>query len=330
MNKLRYIGIRTVQTVVLLFLIMTFLFFFFRLMPGEVTDLMVREGASEEAIAAFRSKWGLDEPLYIQYWRYLVNLSHLDLGTSLLYQIPVWEYTRMKIFNSFILVAPGITTGYIIGSIWGAVIGNVGNNKLEEYGIGLAVFVGTFPIFFLGLVAIIIFSLQLGWFPTGSMISVEVSNKFADAPWWRAYLTKDFLIHYALPFAVIALRYSSQPALLMRTSIDEVQGQGFSYYHRITGLPKHRRIKHLIKHASLPVLTFYPLSLSRAVGGLVLIEFVFNWPGIGSALVRAVFSRDFPVIQFIFILVATFIVIGNFLVDILYGVIDPRVSVSSE
>lgn len=327
MSRLRYFAKRTAQTIMLWFLILVFLFLFFRLMPGDYSAMMLHSGASPETAAAFREKWGLNDPLYVQLWHYLVNLAQFDLGQSLKHGIPVWTLVKGRLLNSFILMAPAITCGYIIGSLWGAIIGNVDRPRLEEYGIALAVFIGTMPIFFLGILFIIVFATNIAWLPTSGLLSPDMTYKFRDAVWWRPYLTVDFLQHYILPFSVVAIVYASTPALLMRTSVDEVMGQGFAFYHRITGLPRWRRISHLMRHASLPVITMYPLSMSRAVGGMVLIEYVFSWPGVGSLLVEAVFARDFPVVQFIFLLVATFILVGNFGVDILYGIIDPRVSV---
>lgn len=330
MSRPKYFAKRLIQMAVLWILIVVFLFFFFRLMPGDYTSMMLRDGADPETIQAFRDRWGLDDPLHVQLVRYLENVASLEFGSSISYDTPVWERTRPRLFNSAILLFPGITLGYILGSLWGAVIGNVGRPQVKEYGLALAVFVGTLPIFFLGLLFIIIFATNIDILPTSGMISSDVSYRYRDAAWYRQYLTLDFGLHYLLPFCVIALRYSSMPALLMRTSMDEVKGQGYAYYQRISGLPKRRRVLHIMKHASLPVITFYPLSLGQAIGGLVLLEYVFNWPGIGSELVDAVRRRDYPVVQFIFILIATFIIIGNFIVDIVYGIIDPRVSGTGE
>jgi peptide/nickel transport system permease protein len=116
----------------------------------------------------------------------------------------------------------------------------------------------------------------------------------------------------------------------MRTNVVEVMGQGFTYYQKVVGLPKTKRLLNIAKHSSLPVITLYPVSMTRAIGGLVLIELVFNWPGVGFLLIQAVEQRDVPVLMFIFVLVATFIVVANFLVDIIYGIIDPRVRISSD
>jgi len=173
---------------------------------------------------------------------------------------------------------------------------------------------------------IIIFAGWLDIFPTSGLISYETRQTYADAPWWRMYLTKDFLMHYSLPFITIVPRYIFFPSLVMRTSVIEVMNEGFNYYHRITGNPKLKRYMGVAKHASLPVITLYPVSMTRAIGGLVIVEIVFNWPGIGYTLVQAVFSRAFPVLMFIFFSIGLFIIIASFIVDILYGVIDPRVS----
>jgi peptide/nickel transport system permease protein len=116
----------------------------------------------------------------------------------------------------------------------------------------------------------------------------------------------------------------------MLTSVHEAINQPFTKYHRITGLPFRNRVKHIAKHASLPLLTLYPISMTRAISGLVLIEIVFNWPGIGFTVVEAVLSRDTPVIQFVFFISAAFIIFANFAVDIAYGIIDPRISLSND
>lgn len=326
MSRARYFLRRTFQTFVMIWLAITFLFFFFRLMPGNFSDIMIYQGASEEAVRAFEESWGLNDALYVQYGQYMMNLLTLDFGTSLEYRIPVWEYVQMKIFNSFILVGPGITAAYVIGTIAGTILGSKNDSKWGRYGIIPVIVVGMIPIFFTGILLIILFANWLGWFPTSGMLSPDILFKYGDAGWWRPYLTANFGLHYILPFTAILIRYTVVPTLVMRTSVTEVMGQGFSYYHRITGLSKSDRYKQLGKHAILPVITIYPISMTRAIGGLVLLEVVFNWPGIGLALIEAVLSRDFPVVQFVFFLVAAFVILGNFIVDILYGIIDPRIS----
>lgn len=330
MSRARYFTVRTIQTVFLLWVILTFLFFFFRSLPGSYVDLMMFGGAGPETIAQFERRWGLDQPLHIQYWRYLVNFAQGDFGTSIQFRQPVWEYVRPRIFNTLILVAPALTLAYILASVIGTVLGNVRGSKLERYGIISLITIGSFPSFFLGILLIVVFAQWLNFFPTSGMVSAVTRAEYSGAPAWRIFFTQDFAFHYVLPFSAIVIRYLYEPTIIMRTSIVEVAGQDFSYYHKVTGLPYVNRMKHLAKHAILPVITLYPISMTRAISGLVLIEVVFNWPGIGDALINAVFQRDTPVVQFVFFLTAAFVVFANFAIDILYGVIDPRVSVGED
>lgn len=327
MVNVRYLVERTIYSVVLLWLVITFLFFFFRLMPGSYADLMLFSGASEDTIVEFERRWGLDQPLYVQYFIYMENLLTLDAGTSLQYRTPVWEYTSIRILNSLVLILPGITAAYIAGTLFGTLLGKFRGTKLEKYGIIPILLTGTLPSFFTAILLIIIFSSWLGWFPTSGRISAEVAR---DLEWWQVYFTRDFLMHYTLPVTAVFLRYLFLPSLIMRTSVVETLRQDFVEYHRLTGIPMRTQYRHIGKNSILPVITMFPVSTTRAIGGLVLIETVFNWPGIGFALVDAVLSRDFPIVQFVFFLIAVYIVFANYLVDLLYGVIDPRISVGGD
>lgn len=328
-RKLRYLGIRSVQTVVLLWFMITFLFFFFRFMPGSYADVMIQQGASPASVEAFRESWGLNDPLYVQYYRYITNFVTLDFGTSLQARIPVWDYIKIRMFNSFILVAPGVTAAYLLGSLIGTYLGNRRGTLTEKLGLVPTILVSSVPSFFTAILLVIVFGGWLNWFPTSGMMSPGLLRELQDAAWWRPYLTTDFGMHYVLPFTAVVMRYLAFPSLLMRSSIVEVGGQEFAFYHRLTGLPRFRRARHLAKHASLPLITLYPLSMARSIGGLVLIETVFNWNGIGWALVQSVFFRDFPTIQAVFFFIAFFIIVANFVVDVVYSVIDPRISVES-
>jgi peptide/nickel transport system permease protein len=327
MSRVRYVAFRTVQTVLILWIILTALWILFRSMPGSFADIMIYQGANPETVETFRENWGLNDPLYIQYLRYIENFVMLDPGTSIVSRRPVWDLVNERIFNTFILVAPAITFAYILGSAIGVVFGSKRGSKLEEYGIIPLTMSGAIPDFFIAILLIVVFGQWIDLFPVSGMMTTDTLSRFSEAPWWRPYFTTDFLSHYVLPFTAIVLRYLYYPVLIMRTSVVEVLGQEFNFYHRITGLPKRKLLTHLGKHASLPVITVYPISMARALSGIVLIEVVFNWPGIGNALVQAVLARDFPVVQFVFFLVAAWVVLANYAIDLLYGIIDPRVSV---
>lgn len=329
MSKLKFFLKRTVITAGLILLVASALFVFFRLMPGSFIDLIANTGASEEELAALRAKWGLDEPLYIQYINYMINLLQADMGNSFRFGGPVWDVTKGRIWNSFILVAPAITTAYIIGSVYGALLGNNRDSAFEKYGIIPVTVTGTVPSFFLAILMVIVFAGWLNWFPTSGMLSTSTSSQVGSS-FFAMVQTVDFWKHYTLPYLTIVLRYLYLPSLVMRTSVVEVSGQDFAYYHRVKGLAKSTQLRHIMKHASLPVITLFPVSMTRAIGGLVLVEIVFNWPGVGSFLVDAVLFRDFPVVQFVFFLVAIWVILGNYVVDIVYGLIDPRVAVTGD
>lgn len=321
----RYFVVRSVQTVFLLWLVLTALFLLFRLMPGDFTTQMALAGASPEVLANVKARWGLDEPLYVQYWQLLKNYANLNLGQSPIYNTSIWDLVAPKIFNTFILVAPGITFAYILGSLIGTVTGSQRGSLLERYGIVPVIVAGAFPAFFTALILVVVFANWFSLFPPSGMLSAtfESESNF----YFSRYFTGNFIYHYTLPFVAIVLRYLFIPSLMMRTSVVEVMGADYTEFHRMTGISKARQLSHIAKHASLPLLTVYPASMTRAIGGLVLIETVFNWPGIGFLLVDSVLARDYPVIQFVFFAVATFVILSNFIVDLLYGVIDPRIHV---
>lgn len=325
MTRTRYITLRAVQTIFLIWAVFTFLFLLFRFMPGSYLDILAYQGAGEETIQGIKEKWGLDDPLYVQYFRYIYNFLTLDVGTSFQYQIPVIEYVRQRIFNSFILVAPAVTFAYILGSAIGAIAGSNRGSWFDKHGTLPFIFAGTFPEFFTSILLVIIFAGWLNIFPASGML--PIGFRTAEMTWWESYLSTEFLWHYILPFTAVVLRFVFSPLLVMRTSVVEVLGQPFFQFQRISGVPRIQRLFNIAKHASLPVITLYPVSMTRSIGGLVLVEAVFNWPGIGFALVDAVFQRDYPVLQFVFMLIAIYIVIANFVVDIVYGIIDPRVSI---
>jgi peptide/nickel transport system permease protein len=328
MSKFRYLVKKTAITLGLIYLVASGLFLFFRLMPGSFLDYVAVSGAGPEELEALRAKWGLDDPLYIQYFDYISNLFQGDMGTSFRFSQPVLDLVLPRMVNSLILIGPAITLSYIIGSLYGGAMGMKRGSVFEKYGIIPVTVFGTVPEFFLGIVMIAVFGVWFGFFPAGGMVETATYQTIGeDAPFWAVYATADFWHHYILPFLTVLLLYLYLSALVMRTSVVEVSGQDFSYYHRIKGLSKYNRARHIMKHASLPVITLFPSTMTRAIGGMVLIETVFNWPGIGSLLVESVLFRDYPVVQFVFFIVAVWVIIGNYIVDILYGVIDPRVSV---
>jgi len=327
----RYFLFRVAQTGFVLWLIVTMLFFMFRLAPGDYSSLMLQQGVDPAQAEAFKEKWGLNEPLHIQYYKELTLYAQGEFGTSIKHRKPVLPFVTGRLFNTLLLVIPGISMAYVIGASIGTVMGTKRGSNFEKGAITAITAISGLPSFFFAMLLVIIFSSWLGMFPTSGHLSSETIKAFGGtAPWWRPYLTVDFLWHYILPFSAVTIRYSVLPSLVMRTNVVEVLGQANFYYDRMVGLPKFDRLKRISKHASLPLITLYPIALAQAIGGIVLIEFIFGWPGIGYSLVQAVFLQDTPVARFIFFVIAVIVLIGNFIADIAYGFIDPRVSVGDE
>jgi len=324
MSKLSYYARRIVVTVGLIFGVATFLFLAARAMPGDYATLLAGDGASEETLRALRAKWGLDQPLHIQYWQYITNLLSGDAGTSRATGDPVIATVSTAFWNTAIIAIPALLLSFVIGSVYGALMGNSPGTKLEKYGIIPPTVFGTTPDFFLGILLLFLFSSWFGLFPSGSLASIS-TYRAVDSH-WEIYFTTDFLMHAALPFLTITLKYLYYPALIMRGSVVEVRGQEFAVYQRLLGLKNSTRFKHLMKHASLPVITVLPALTATSISAQVLIEYVFNWPGLGKLLLESVLQRDTPVIQFLFLVIASWIIIGNFVVDIAYTVIDPRIA----
>ena len=253
MSRIRYVVQRTLVTAVLILLVATALFLFFRFMPGDYTALLIQQGMSPEQAQRLQAKWGLDAPLYVQYFRYITNMLTADAGESFRFGQPVWELVRPRILNSFILVAPAITATYIIGGLLGAVIGRYRGGLFEKSSIiGVSVF-HSIPDFFLGILLIAAFSETAGLFPTSGMLSPQTSIMLQDQPYWERFLRVEFWMHYVLPFATITLYFMQYPALIMRNSVVEVSGQEFLHYHRLKGIPRVALLRKLIRHASLLV-----------------------------------------------------------------------------
>ncbi|MFC6724097.1 ABC transporter permease [Halobium palmae] len=327
MSRLSYYGQRVVMSILLVFAIATFLFFSFRLMPGDYATLLLQQGASPEQVESVRESWGLNDPLYVQYLRWMFNMFTGDAGTSRQFSRPVVEVVGTAVRNSMILALPGVLVAFVIGSLYGALMGIKPGSRFERYGIIPPNLVGTTPDFFIAILLVYVFASTLGLFPTGSMLSIEAQKSVSG---WRIYTTGSFWYHYVLPFSTVVIKYMYYPAMVMRGSVVEVRNQEFATYQRLLGLSSWTRFKHLMKHASLPVITVLPSVTARAISGLVLIEIVFNWPGVGALLFNSVIARDTPVIQFLFLLVAIWIVLGNFVVDVFYTLIDPRITVEGE
>jgi peptide/nickel transport system permease protein len=318
----RYVTRRFLHMLVTLFAMMTIMFFLFRLLPGDPTMTVISSAMYPRAQQAMRAQFGLDRPLAEQYLVYLRSYAAFDFGYSFHSSRRVSEMMQGRIVNTLVLILPSMVLAYSLGPLVGALLGWYRGGRAEAAVVFLATCLQAAPVFWLGMLAILFFSITLGWFPPGHLVTPGV---FPDQD-WRMYLSADFLHHLALPFTVHTLYQLCFPLLLMRSSILGARGEDFVEFARVKGLTERRILfRHAARTSLLPVATTIPMILGWAFAGSVVIETVFSWPGLGLMMIEAVQRSDYPVVQASFFLIAVLTILGTFAADLLYGLLDPRI-----
>lgn len=322
-GRLGYILGRLAQMVLVLWIIITILFLIFRLMPGNPLTAYIDPTFTAEQAEQIKRSFGLDKPLYVQYAVYLKNLVTGDFGTSFRQKQPVLKLLMEVFPNTLILTVTSLLIAYVYGAVVGAFLAWRRGTKTESTGIVATLMTRAAPEFFIGMLALTFFSFKLGWFPSSGVSSPGVIydsffHKISSGDFWR---------HMFLPTMTLVIYLQGLPLLLMRSNMLEVLDEDFVVMSRMKGLPEWRiMLHHAARNALLPIVTALALGIGYAVGGNVVVETVFSWPGIGRTLVRAVQANDYPMAQGAFFLIAVVIVVMNFVADVLYSLLDPRVS----
>ena len=287
-----------------LFLLSLTIFFFVRV-TGDPATLLVEPGASPADIAAIHHQFGLDRPLWVQYGIFVWSLLHGDLGNSFYYRMPVMSLYLSRLPNSLILAFVAMGFSLLIG-IPSGILAAVRVGRFWDRAGKLFALLGlSLPSFWVGLVMILFFSVYLQWLPSSG----------SGTPW-----------HLIMPAFALGWYFAAAHMRLTRSSMLEVLGSEYVKLARIKGLPEALVIaKHAFKNALIPVLTLAGVNLVIMVNVAVVVETVFAWPGIGRLLYEGISFRDFPVVQGVVLLGGVMIVMVNFVVDILYGMIDPRI-----
>jgi peptide/nickel transport system permease protein len=311
------------------------IFLMMHITPGDPAELLLGERATEPALEALREHLGLNEPLYVQYGMFLKRLMKGDLGETIWTRQKVWLEVKQR-FPATIELS---IAAMLISSVLGVILGIISATKqysLLDYLSMLGALVGvSMPIFWLGLVLMLIFSLNLGWFPMSGRLSVgidldPITNFYIlDAVLtknWAAF--KDALWHITLPAFTLSTIPMAIVARMTRSSMLEVLRQDYIKTARAKGLsPGIVIMKHALRNALIPVITVIGLMFGILMAGAILTETIFAWPGVGKWLYDAVLQRDYMVIQGGTLFVAAIFVIINLVVDILYAVINPKISV---
>lgn len=314
---------RLLQAILTLYILITLLFFMFRILPGDPTTMFVDAALPQEAREAVLEQFGLDKPLSEQYFLYMKNFVQGDFGISFSSREPVVDLIGDYLFPTIFLMGFTILLALIIAIIFGALTAWYRGTKFEGIVISIALFFRSAPVFWIGMVALAFFSYQLNLFPIGGMYEPgEGGSGFFDT-----YFSLAFFHHLLLPSLVGAAYYIATPMLVMRSSLIEIMEDDFIELNRAKGLSETSLLfKHGVRNALLPVVTEIALLVGFAIGGQVLIEVVFNWPGIGRLIVDSIQRNDYPVAQATFFLMGVIVISLNLLADILYGYLDPRVS----
>ena len=313
---------RILYTLLTLFGVATILFFMFRIVPGDPTAQVISPALDEVAQARLKEAYGLDKPLLVQYVLYLKNLVTLEWGRSFTSSRKVFDIMTYRFWNTIFLMGAAMCFVLVIGPALGMVMAWRRQGPLDVGGTIVALVFQSAPPFVSGLLLLMVLSYRLDLFPTGGMHTPGVTVGAGIA----VFLSADFLHHLVLPTITVALYYLATPMLIMRDSMLEVMGSDFIELAKAKGLAPHVvMIKHAARNALMAVVTVSSLMIGFAIGGQVLVESVFSWPGMGQLMVEAASSHDYPVAQATFVVLAALVIFLNLVSDISYCYLDPRI-----
>lgn len=310
----RYLLFRLLDMVPTVFLVLTLVFIAMRILPGDPALAVLGPNADGGQLEAFRERMGLNDPLWLQYVKFLWDAVRLDFGRSLMSNVPISTLIANNLPHTIYLTVTSVVMGLIIGIPLG-VYAATQRNKAPDSGLRIYSLIGySVPDFYLAAILLVIFSLQLGWFPISG-----VGQGF----WGGLY-------HLILPALALAFLKSAFMGRLTRTSLLEVLGRDYVRTARAKGAREGRVIiRHGLRNAMLPLSTGIGLSILATLSGSVAIELVFNRPGIGRLLITAIQERDYPVIQAGVMMFAFFVILVNLVMDVVYIVVDPRIRMKS-
>jgi len=296
---------RILVAFVVLFGVSTFVFFMVHLIPGDPATVMLGVRATPTRVAALRESMGLDEPLVVQYGNFLLNVVQGDFGRSFRTNRPVVHEIQVRMWPTVQLAFAGMGLALLIGIASGVLAASKRDTWVESAVMVLAMVGISIPNFVLGMLLMLLFSVHLRWLPT------------------MGYGTP---LHLVLPALSLGFLYSAIIARITRSSMVEILGMDYIRSARAKGLSEQTVMyKHALRNGLIPVVTIAGLYLGVLLGGAVVIETLFSWPGLGRLAVESIAARDYPMIQGIVLVLATGFVFVNLLVDISYGFLDPRI-----
>jgi peptide/nickel transport system permease protein len=313
----RYVFARSIQTVVTLLIILTLIFIMFESLPLKPQDLLRQNpNIKPDQIRYVTQLFGYDRPIQERYFLFIENMLTFHFGISFSRAVTVWSLLEERVPRTLLLFGLATILSYIIGIYLGAWIAWRRGGIADGTSVIVSLTFYNMPSFWIGLIFLVVFSAQLHWFPlTGWR---DPSDNLAPLV--------DILWHLTLPLVVLMLLELASTILLMRTAMLDIIGENYMVTAKAIGLPERRVLfKYGARNAMLPVVTSFILSIVFAVGGAIVLENVFTFPGMGALFVDALNHLDFPVAEATVYIITLFVLIGNFIADLIYGYLDPRV-----
>jgi len=320
-----YILKRVIYSFVLLFFVITINFFIFMLMPGDPVSMLASQMRlrEPETIKAVTEAFGLDRPLPERYAKYVINMLTGQFGYSYDTRKPIIGDIGLRLQNTLVLVLPPEILAVIIGIVLGVVATQKRGKLIDNASVIISLLTYSLPVFWIAMILILVFSINLNWFPAGHSIP-DYWRYIPPQTIWEDWGTR--LRHLILPWITLFLLSYGGHLLLARATMLECITEDYVVTARAKGL-KERTVlfKHTLKNASLPIITSIAITFGFTLGGAIITEQVFTYPGLGWWIWDSIVNRDYPALQAIFYVIAICVIIANFMADLLYGVIDPRV-----
>ncbi|SNY97188.1 ABC transporter permease [Halomonas sp. hl-4] len=317
----RLITTRLFKAVTVLFLIVIFNFCLIHLAPGDPAAIMAGEAGAtdQEFLDQLRERFGLDQPIYVQLWRYISGIATLDFGYSYRQEAPVFDLIMARMPATLLLTG----TAFVLSLVLGIVAGSMAAARVKKPSgsliMALALVFYATPLFWVALMSVVLFSVYLGWLPAYGLYTVGAGHT-------GLALVIDIAKHLVLPATTLALFFMAIYTRMTRTSMLEASQQDYVKTARAKGLkPSIIQRRHVLRNALLPIITLAGLQAGQMVGGAILTETVFAWPGIGRLMYEALQQRDYNLLLGIFFFSAALVIVFNIITDLVYSLADPRI-----
>ncbi|HIJ16854.1 MAG TPA: ABC transporter permease [Thermoplasmata archaeon] len=322
----RYIIARSIQTIITLLIILTLIFIMFESLPTKPQDLLaINPNILPSQRDAMEQLFGFDRPVTERYLLFMKNMLTFDFGISFSSAESVWSLLEERIPRTMLLFGLSTILAYLIGIYLGALIAWRRGGVMDGGAVVLSLTFYNMPSFWIGLIFLVVFASELQWFPlTGWYDPTDQIPLFEVGS--IGYKIVDIAWHLTMPLVVLLLLQLAGTILLMRTAMLDIIGENYMITAKAIGLPERKVLfKHGARNAMLPVVTSFIIAIVFAVGGAVVLENVFSFPGMGALYIRSLLQLDFPVAEATLYIITLMVLIGNFVADLIYGYLDPRV-----